>query len=84
MTISILEMLLGLQIGLVCHNPGWETKEVSIPLAITGQRDLPEAVVYDAAGNCLSRQKVEPHGETATARATVPAGCWMVVEAERP
>jgi len=74
-TARILEMLFGLQIGMVCRNPGTETRAVSLPLVTEGGKG--NAVVYAEDGREVSRRAVV---EGRNVEVVIPPRGVLVVE----
>jgi hypothetical protein len=77
LTARILEMLLGLQVGLVCRNCSGQNKRVSIPAATAGPA---EAIVYAPDGSALDKHPLRVQDGAAVAEAILPPGSCLVVE----
>jgi hypothetical protein len=77
MTCRIVEMLFGLEIGLVCRNHGGQPREVSIPLLTAGEG---RAVVYSADGHVAGKRELKRGEGALVAEGTVPPGGCLVVE----
>ncbi len=75
-TCRILEMLFGLELGLVCRNGLTRVVEAAVPLHGAAQGS---SVVYSAAGDTVERRPLVRKGTCAIAQASIPPGGSMVV-----
>ena len=78
MTGRVLEMLFGLQIGLVCRNHGPEARQISIPLEAGGSRG--DAVVYAEDGRETARRPLAVRDGVAQVEDAIPGRGCLVVE----
>lgn len=82
MTAQIIEMLFGLQIGLVCRNASSETMRLDVPIVAGTSRG--SLAVHDAAGRCERTARLTPKGGVARVRAELPPGGTLVAELDVP
>jgi len=82
MTGRILEMLFGLEVGLVCRNHGSNAVEASIPLVANGAAG--DAVIYSNDGAVLERRALRQDGDVRVVEGTLPPGACLVVEFDPP
>lgn len=78
LTGRIIEMLFGLQVGLVCRNHTGQAREVSIPLLAGESRG--EGALFSASGEELSRKPLDVKDGIARVEAGIPAAGVLVVE----
>jgi len=76
-----MEMILGLQIGLVCRNARAQDVRYTIPLAGKGRG---AAIVYGPDGKVAGRKPLSARGGTLFAQGRVPPGGALVVELDTP
>jgi len=77
MTCRIVEMLFGLEIGLVCRNHGGQEQDVSIPVLAAGKGTT---VVHSADGRVVSRRRLKRGKEAMIAEGAIPPGGCLLVE----
>ena len=77
MTGSILELLVGLQMGLVARNCAQETRAIRIPLAGRARERI--AITYDAEGREVARRCVARAGGEGTVQGELAPGQVVVV-----
>jgi hypothetical protein len=77
----IMEMIFGLQIGLVCRNARSEEVRFTIPLAGKGRG---AAIVYGPDGRVAAKKPLVRSGGTLLAQGRVPPGGVLVVELDPP
>ncbi|MFB3891018.1 MAG: M14 family zinc carboxypeptidase [Phycisphaerae bacterium] len=82
MTGMIFEMLVGLQVGLVCRNYGWQTTRVTIPLIVDRSRG--QVRVYAADGTEIQHRPLKARESVAMIEAELPPGAGLVVELDPP
>lgn len=77
----VIEMLFGLQIGLVCRNYGSAARRVRIPLEGDG---LGRATVYGADGRELARPELRPENDRCVVETELPPAACLLVQPATP
>ncbi len=81
-TAEIIEMLFGLQIGLVARNVGSAVKKIAVPIVADDAGGT--VTVYDASGDAVSRGRLASHNGVALVKAAIPPEGVLVAELANP